>query len=82
MEKGKRTSKKRKKKASSLENTFPCKVNTVRRHRQTIYLNDNEMAAVRMYCERYRVSSRSALFREAVMKTIISVIDESQPTLF
>lgn len=82
MEKRKRTSKKRKKSASSLKNSFPRATSTARRHRQTIYLNDNEMAAVRMYCERYRVSSRSALFREAVMKTIISVIDDSQPTLF
>ena len=53
-----------------------------RSHRQTIYLNDNELAAVNLYCRKFNVRSRSALFRESVLMRIISVLDESQPTLF
>ncbi len=55
---------------------------SVRRHRQVIYLNDNELEAIKLYCSHYRVRSRSALFREAVMYTIGKVFDEGQPTLF
>lgn len=53
-----------------------------RRHRQVIYLNDQEWAAVRLYTDMFKVKSRSALFRESVLMRIISVLDDCQPTLF
>lgn len=53
-----------------------------RRHRQVIYLNDQEWAAVRLYTDKFKVKSRSALFRESVLMRIISVLDDCQPTLF
>ena len=53
-----------------------------RRHRQVIYLNDDEWAAVRLYAEKFKVGSRSALFRESVLMRIMSVLDDCQPTLF
>ena len=45
----------------------------VRRHRQVIYLNDSEMAAIRQYCERFRVG---------IMEKILSELDDNHPTLF
>lgn len=54
----------------------------VRRHRQVIYLNDNEMAAIREYCERFRVNTKSALFRRAIMEKVLKELDENLPTLF
>lgn len=54
----------------------------VRRHRQVIYLNDAELAAIRLYSEKFKVRSRSALIRESVMLRVLSVLDENQPTLF
>lgn len=54
----------------------------VRRHRQVIYLNDSEMAAIRQYCERFRVGTRSVLFREAIMEKVLSELDDNHPTLF
>lgn len=51
-------------------------------HRQVIYLNDKEMAAVQEYCDRFGVKERSALFREAAMERILSQLDDSHPTLF
>lgn len=54
----------------------------VRRHRQVIYLNDSEMAAIRQYCERFRVGTKSVLFREAIMEKVLSELDDSHPTLF
>ena len=54
----------------------------VRRHRQVIYLNDSEMAAIRQYCERFRVGTKAVLFREAIMEKILSELDDSHPTLF
>ncbi|MGN0191882.1 MAG: hypothetical protein ACI39U_09530 [Candidatus Cryptobacteroides sp.] len=53
-----------------------------RRHRQVIYLNDEEWAAVRLYTDKFKVKSRSALFRESVLMRIVSVLDDCQPTLF
>ena len=54
----------------------------VRRHRQVIYLNDSEMAAIRQYCERFRVGTKAVLFREAIMEKVLSELDDSHPTLF
>ena len=54
----------------------------VRRHRQVIYLNDSEMAAIREYCERFRVNTKSALFRRAIMEKVLKELDENLPTLF
>ena len=53
-----------------------------RRHRQVIYLNDSEMAAVKEYCSRFGVKARSSIFREATMETVLSQLSESHPTLF
>ena len=54
----------------------------VRRHRQVIYLNDSEMAAIRQYCERFRVGTKAVLFREAIMEKVFSELDDNHPTLF
>ncbi len=54
----------------------------VRRHRQVIYLNDKEMAAIGRYCEKFRVGTRAALFREAIMEKVLSQLDDNPPTLF
>ncbi len=54
----------------------------VRRHRQVIYLNEKEMAAIDRYCEKFRVGTRAALFREAIMEKVLSQLDDNPPTLF
>lgn len=54
----------------------------VRRHRQVIYLNDSEMAAINLYCEQFRVSAKAVLFREAIMEKVLSELDDNHPTLF
>lgn len=54
----------------------------VRRHRQVLYLNDSEIAAIEEYCRRFGVSSRSSLYRKAIMEQVLTVLDENHPTLF
>ncbi len=54
----------------------------VRRHRQVIYLNDSEMAAIKQYCDRFRVGTKAVLFREAIMEKVLSELDDNHPTLF
>ena len=54
----------------------------VRRHRQVIYLNDSEMAAIREYCDKFRVGTKTVLFREAIMEKVLKDLDDSHPTLF
>ena len=53
-----------------------------RRHRQVIYLNDSEMAAVQAYCDHFRIDTKAPLFRQAIMEKILSELDENHPTLF
>lgn len=58
------------------------KASLVRRHRQVIYLNDSEMAAIRQYCDKFRVGTKAVLFREAIMEKVLSELDDNHPTLF
>ena len=53
-----------------------------RRHRKTFHINDREKAAIDEFCERFGVSSRAALFREAIMDKVLTALDENHPTLF
>ena len=54
----------------------------LRRHRQVIYLNDREMAAIRQYCDKFGISTKSVLFREATMEKILTELNDNHPTLF
>lgn len=58
------------------------KESLVRRHRQVIYLNDSEMAAIAQYCEKFRVGTKTVLFREAIMEKVLSELEDNHPTLF
>ena len=58
------------------------KESLVRRHRQVIYFNDSEMAAIRAYCDKFRVNTKAALFREAIIEKVLSELDDNHPTLF
>ena len=46
------------------------------------YLNDSEMAAIRQYCDKFRVGTKTVLFREAIMEKVLKELDDSHPTLF
>ena len=54
----------------------------LRRHRHVLLFNDGEMAAIEEYCSRFKVHSKSALFREAIMDKVLSELEENHPTLF
>jgi hypothetical protein len=54
----------------------------VRKHRQVIYLNDSEMAAIKVYCEKFRVNTKTVLFRQAIMEKILTELENNPPTLF
>ena len=58
------------------------KESLVRRHRQVIYLNDSEMAAINRYCDKFRVATKTVLFRKAIMEKVLSELDDNHPTLF
>ncbi|MBO4447801.1 MAG: hypothetical protein J5764_06720 [Bacteroidales bacterium] len=53
-----------------------------RKNRKTVFLNGPELAALDEYCKRFKVTSRSALIRNALMKHILTELDKNQPTLF
>lgn len=54
----------------------------VRSQRQVILFNEKEMAAIDEYCRLFKVSSKSALFRQAIMERVLEGLDENHPTLF
>lgn len=58
------------------------KASLVRKNRQVIYLNDSEMAAIDRYCDKFRVGTKAALYREAIMEKVLSELDDNPPTLF
>ncbi|MCK9305205.1 MAG: hypothetical protein PHP30_06695 [Bacteroidales bacterium] len=58
------------------------KENLKRRHRKSILLNDKELEAVELYCKKYKISSESKFFREAIISTILRQFEEDHPRLF
>ncbi len=53
-----------------------------RNHRKSVFFNDKELSAINEYCRRFKVSSRSALIRQAVMERVLRGLEENHPTLF
>ena len=51
-------------------------------HRKSVLFNAQELAAIDTYCKRFKISSRSALIRQAVMERVLEGLEESHPKLF
>jgi hypothetical protein len=45
-------------------------------------LNNREMKALGVYCNRYRVKNKSEFMRETIMKAILQRFTEEHPTLW
>ena len=54
----------------------------LRVHRKAVLFNAGELAAIDEYCRRFKVGSRSALIRQAVMERVLRGLEENHPTLF
>jgi hypothetical protein len=61
-----------------------------RNNRLSLMLNNREMRALGIYCNRYRIRNKSGFLRETIMKAILkrfedehpSLWEENEPTLF
>lgn len=53
-----------------------------RNNRLSLMLNNREMKALGIYCNRYRVKNKSEFMRETIMKAIIRRFDDEHPTLW
>lgn len=51
-------------------------------HRKAVLFNEQELAAIDEYCGRFKVASRSALIRQAVMEHVLTGLEKNHPTLF
>ena len=74
-------------KKKSIPNVDPAflekqKAALIRNHRQVILFNEKEMNAIDEYCRVFKVSSKSAMLRQAVMERVLAGLDENHPTLF
>lgn len=76
--------KKRRKKGTGIDPDFMVRRREAlkRSHRKVIYFNSLELAAIDEYCSRFKVSSRSALIRQATMQRILEGLEQNHPTLF
>jgi hypothetical protein len=45
-------------------------------------LNNKEMRALGIYCNRYRVRNKSEFFRETIMRAILKRFEDEHPTLW
>jgi hypothetical protein len=53
-----------------------------RTNRLTLMLNNREMRALGIYCNRFRVKNKSEFLRETIMKAILKRFEEEHPTLW
>jgi len=53
-----------------------------RSNRLSLMLNNREMKAIEVYCNRYRIKNKSEFVRATLMKAIIQRFDEEYPTLW
>jgi hypothetical protein len=53
-----------------------------RNNRLSLMLNNREMRALGIYCNRYRIKNKSGFLREAIMKAILKRFEEEHPTLW
>ena len=62
---------------------LPYKEEKLRRnHRITLMLNNREMRAFSVYCNRFRVKNKSEFLRETVMRTVLKRFEDEHPTLW
>jgi len=53
-----------------------------RTKRLSLMLNNREMRALGIYCNRFRVKNKSEFLRETIMKAILKRFEEEHPTLW
>ncbi|MCX6255103.1 MAG: hypothetical protein NTV31_11585 [Bacteroidia bacterium] len=59
------------------------KENRLRRtNRLSLMLNNREMRALGIYCNRFRVKNKSEFLRETIMKAILKRFEEEHPSLW
>jgi hypothetical protein len=53
-----------------------------RTNRLSLMLNNREMRALGIYCNRYRIKNKSGFLRETIMKAILKRFEEEHPSLW
>jgi hypothetical protein len=53
-----------------------------RSNRLSLMLNNREMRALGIYCDRFRIKNKSEFLRETIMKAILKRFEEEHPTLW
>ena len=53
-----------------------------RTNKLSLMLNNREMRALSIYCNRYRVKNKSEFLRETIMKAILKRFEDEHPTLW
>jgi hypothetical protein len=53
-----------------------------RTNRLSLMLNNREIKALGIYCNRYRVRNKSEFLRVTIMKAILKKFEEEHPTLW
>jgi hypothetical protein len=51
-------------------------------NRLSLLLNNREMRALGIYCNRFRIKNKSEFLRETIMKAILKRFEEEHPSLW
>jgi hypothetical protein len=51
-------------------------------NRLSVMLNNREMRALSVYCNRFRIKNKSEFLRETIMTAILKRFDDEHPSLF
>lgn len=71
------------KRSSAMMNLAPSRNGEMlRKYRKTILLNEKELSTINQYCAKYKIKSKSAFIRNAVIAHILEQMDENYPKLF
>jgi len=58
------------------------KASLLHNKRQVVTFNEQEMAAIDLYIKKFKICSKTAFFRKAIMQKVLMELEENAPTLF
>ena len=72
----------RKQQASYVEYLIHQRKSQVRCFRKTGFFSEQEVGMIDRYCQKYKIRSKSAFFRELILSHLLQDLDENYPRLF
>lgn len=72
----------RKQQPSYTEYMLQQRKEQIRSCRKVVFFSEQESAMIDRYCQKYKVKSKSAFFREVILTHLLEDLDANYPKLF